>query len=77
MRTIRSKKSPRRAKRRNRPLNRLVENDLIRQVSIEEYQEKVRKVYGGPKGQETGRIKKPLNLGRRRLYKANNEAIIA
>ena len=50
VRTIDSKKSPRRAKRRNRPLSRLVENNLIQQVSIEKYQEKVRKVYGGPKG---------------------------
>lgn len=50
MRSIFSKKSPRRAKGRNRPLHRLVENDLIRKVSIEKYQEKLRKVYGGPKG---------------------------
>jgi ubiquinone/menaquinone biosynthesis C-methylase UbiE len=31
-------------------VNRLLENDLIRRVSFEEYREKVRKVYGGPQG---------------------------
>jgi ubiquinone/menaquinone biosynthesis C-methylase UbiE len=50
VRTRLSKKSPRSSKRRNKPLNRLVENDLIRKVSLDEYQEKVRNVYGGPKG---------------------------
>ena len=39
-----------RSKRRNKPFNRLVENDLIRKVSLDEYQEKVRNVYGGPQG---------------------------
>ncbi|MCH8922141.1 MAG: class I SAM-dependent methyltransferase [Planctomycetes bacterium] len=53
MRTILSKKSPPRAKRskhRSKPLIRLVESDLIRKVSLDEYQEKVRTVYDGPKG---------------------------
>jgi ubiquinone/menaquinone biosynthesis C-methylase UbiE len=31
-------------------INRVVENDLIQQVSYEEYREKVKHVYGGPKG---------------------------
>jgi ubiquinone/menaquinone biosynthesis C-methylase UbiE len=36
---------------RHKPvLNRLLENRLIGRVSLEEYQEKVRDVYGGPKG---------------------------
>ncbi len=52
-------KSPRRsAHRRMKPgsgargkfLVRLLENDLIRQVSFEEYREKVRDVYDGPQG---------------------------
>jgi SAM-dependent methyltransferase len=30
--------------------NRIVENDLIRRVSPDEYREKIRDVYGGPKG---------------------------
>ncbi|MCE9553804.1 MAG: hypothetical protein K8T91_10585, partial [Planctomycetes bacterium] len=38
-----------RPKRRN-VFNRIVENDLIRKLSHEQYQDKVRKVYGGPKG---------------------------
>ncbi|MBS0210788.1 MAG: class I SAM-dependent methyltransferase [Planctomycetes bacterium] len=36
--------------KRGRKMLDLVENDLIRRVSYEEYQEKVRDVYGGPKG---------------------------
>lgn len=35
---------------RRKAVNRLVENDLIRRVSYEEYREKVRDVYAGPKG---------------------------
>ncbi len=31
-------------------INRIVENDLIRRVSPDEYREKIREVYGGPKG---------------------------
>ncbi|MBX3425036.1 MAG: class I SAM-dependent methyltransferase [Pirellulales bacterium] len=36
--------------RRIKPLNRLIENDLIRKVSADEYRSKVKRVYGGPKG---------------------------
>ena len=36
--------------KRRRLLHRLVENDLIRRVSYEQYREKVRDVYGGPQG---------------------------
>jgi len=35
---------------RRKAINRLIENDLIRRVSYEEYRDKVRNVYGGPKG---------------------------
>ncbi|WP_146451337.1 class I SAM-dependent methyltransferase [Bythopirellula polymerisocia] len=39
------------AKRKNRAaLKRLIENDLIRRVSGDEYRRKVQRVYGGPKG---------------------------
>ena len=31
-------------------LNRIVENDLIHRVSDDEYREKIKDVYGGPKG---------------------------
>lgn len=43
---------PRRRKRRRRhaALNRLIENDLIRNISNDEYRSKVKRVYGGPKG---------------------------
>ncbi|MEX2187774.1 MAG: class I SAM-dependent methyltransferase [Pirellulales bacterium] len=48
-------KSPRRKHKapgdgRRKAVNRLVENDLIRRVSYDEYREKVRDVYAGPKG---------------------------
>jgi ubiquinone/menaquinone biosynthesis C-methylase UbiE len=36
--------------KRRRLFRRIVENDLISRVSLEEYQDKVRSVYGGPKG---------------------------
>jgi ubiquinone/menaquinone biosynthesis C-methylase UbiE len=36
--------------RRKRAILNLVENDLIKRVSYEEYREKVRDVYGGPQG---------------------------
>src|SRR5262245_7674983 len=36
--------------RRKKVLNKLVENDLIRRVSYDEYRNKVRRVYDGPKG---------------------------
>jgi SAM-dependent methyltransferase len=38
------------ADRGRKVFNRIVENDLIRRVSYEEYRDKVRDVYGGPKG---------------------------
>jgi ubiquinone/menaquinone biosynthesis C-methylase UbiE len=42
---------PRKPKRRARDVvNRLLESDLIRRVSMEEYRSKVQDVYGGPKG---------------------------
>ena len=36
--------------RRREALHRLIENDLIRRVSADEYRNKVQRVYGGPKG---------------------------
>lgn len=36
--------------KRRRLFRRIVENDLINRVSLEEYQDKVRSVYAGPKG---------------------------
>jgi ubiquinone/menaquinone biosynthesis C-methylase UbiE len=42
---------PPKPKRRARDVvNRLVENDLIRRVSLDEYRTKIQNVYGGPKG---------------------------
>jgi ubiquinone/menaquinone biosynthesis C-methylase UbiE len=43
-------RSPSPSDRPKRVFNRLLENRLIRRVSLEEYQEKVRDVYGGPQG---------------------------
>jgi ubiquinone/menaquinone biosynthesis C-methylase UbiE len=43
-------KKPRRDPHGRKPLHRLIENDLIREVSYDEYRDKVQKVYGGPKG---------------------------
>jgi ubiquinone/menaquinone biosynthesis C-methylase UbiE len=40
----------RRVRRRGRILNRLLENDLIRRLSSDEYRAKIQHVYGGPKG---------------------------
>src|SRR5688572_7492910 len=42
-----SAESPRRSRK---VVNRLVENDLISRVSYDEYRDKVRDVYAGPKG---------------------------
>ena len=42
--------SRRRRRRRGEVLHRLIENDLIRRVSADEYRNKVKRVYGGPKG---------------------------
>lgn len=45
------KKRPASEKRSKRNvLNKIVENDLIRRVSFDEYRDKVRDVYGGPQG---------------------------
>ncbi len=38
------------ANRRKKTILKLLENDLIKRVSYEQYQEKVRDVYGGPQG---------------------------
>ena len=38
------------AKRGVQAINRILENDLIRRVSADEYREKIKDVYGGPKG---------------------------
>ena len=60
-----------RPKRRN-VFNRIVENDLIRRLSHEQYQDKVRKVYGGPKGamlDTFSRISGHLQFGERLLRK--------
>lgn len=49
-----AKKKPRPARPRDhkgrKALQRLIENDLIRRVSYDEYRDKVQQVYGGPKG---------------------------
>jgi ubiquinone/menaquinone biosynthesis C-methylase UbiE len=37
-------------KPRKKPLHRLIENDLIRKLSHDDYRDKVKRVYGGPKG---------------------------
>jgi ubiquinone/menaquinone biosynthesis C-methylase UbiE len=53
---VRNALLPRRKRKKQRPsggrkpLNRFLENDLINRVSYEEYRDKVRGVYGGPKG---------------------------
>ena len=44
-----SRRRPPRPRRRE-ALHRLIENDLIRRVSADEYRNKVQRVYGGPKG---------------------------
>lgn len=46
----RRRPTSRRATHRKKPLNLLVENDLIERLSEEEYRSKVRRVYAGPKG---------------------------
>lgn len=38
------------SRRGRRKINRILENDLIRKVSFSEYQRKVQRVYGGPRG---------------------------
>ena len=43
-------RASRRRPRRREALHRLIENDLIRRVSADEYRNQVKRVYGGPKG---------------------------
>lgn len=54
MPTMTPSKRRRRSRRRDhngrKVLNRIVENNLIRRVSFDQYREKVQSVYGGPKG---------------------------
>jgi ubiquinone/menaquinone biosynthesis C-methylase UbiE len=49
---IRTKERRRRRRdpKGRKALHRLIENDLIRRVSYDEYRDKVQRVYGGPKG---------------------------
>jgi len=51
-RTLLPPREPKHGRKRgaSRAVRRLVENDLIRRVSYEEYRERVRDVYGGPQG---------------------------
>ncbi len=49
-RAVKSPPKRRRAKSERKALQRLIENDLIRRVSYDEYRTKVQRVYGGPKG---------------------------
>ena len=48
--TLQKPTSRRSARKGAKALNRLIENDLIRKVSYDEYRDKVQRVYGGPKG---------------------------
>lgn len=60
------------APRRRKVINRIVENDSIRRLTHEQYQEKVRRVYGGPKGamlDTFSRISGHLQFGERILKK--------
>jgi ubiquinone/menaquinone biosynthesis C-methylase UbiE len=50
MKATKSLESRRRPRPRRKVLQRLIENDLIRRVSYDEYRSKVQRVYGGPKG---------------------------
>lgn len=50
MKTSRPDRESNGGRRRGRVFSRLVEDDLIRRVSYSEYREKVKNVYGGPKG---------------------------
>jgi ubiquinone/menaquinone biosynthesis C-methylase UbiE len=55
-------------------LNRIVENDLIRRVSADEYREKVKEVYGGPQGAllaTASKLSMHIALGRR-LFRSRN-----
>lgn len=44
------RRQPRERRSKRKALNKIVENDLIRRVSFEEYRDKVRDVYDGPQG---------------------------
>ncbi|HEY5313074.1 MAG TPA: class I SAM-dependent methyltransferase, partial [Pirellulales bacterium] len=46
----RKKSAAGKKKRKQKVLQKLVENDLISRVSYEQYRDKVREVYGGPQG---------------------------
>jgi ubiquinone/menaquinone biosynthesis C-methylase UbiE len=48
--TLKTPKLRRHGRRQGKSLQRLIENDLIRRVSYDEYRDKVQRVYGGPKG---------------------------
>jgi ubiquinone/menaquinone biosynthesis C-methylase UbiE len=48
--TLRRRKKKHSARPHTKVLNKIVENDLIRRVSYEEYRDKVRDVYDGPQG---------------------------
>lgn len=49
--TLRPRKpQARRPRGERKPFHRLIENDLIRRVTFDEYRDKVQRVYGGPKG---------------------------
>jgi ubiquinone/menaquinone biosynthesis C-methylase UbiE len=48
--SIKNPRSPKEHRRTGNVVNRFVENDLIRRVSTDEYKEKIKHVYGGPKG---------------------------
>jgi ubiquinone/menaquinone biosynthesis C-methylase UbiE len=43
-------RAPKEKRRARDVVNRLVENDLIRRISTDEYRSKIQSVYGGPKG---------------------------
>ncbi len=49
-RVLRPKKKKPRSENRGKKIVRLLENDLIKRVSYEQYREKVRDVYAGPQG---------------------------
>jgi ubiquinone/menaquinone biosynthesis C-methylase UbiE len=66
----RPKKKKTRAPRRQKTILKLLENDLIKRVSYEQYREKVRDVYGGPQGAllaTASRLSLHIHLGDRLL----------
>lgn len=55
-------------KRRGKVINRILENNLIRRVSPEEYRDKIQHVYGGPQGAllaTASKLSLHMQLGRR------------